>query len=401
MEHMVATMTPNEIKDWVQTKALRAWKDNSCRGTIEAATGVGKTRIAVLAAAEELEKNPGAVVYIAVPTETLRDDDWPAEFDKWGYGHLNTKVKRVCHASMDTVTEERGEIDLLIFDEVHNITLNNSKIFTSNKVFKILGLTATIPPNTGYEIDTMKRLLIDTNCPSVYQVSLEEAIELRLVSDFEVKVLLFDLDDRELCVDGGTKKKSYKTTEKARYDYLTKMLKKAAWMKPEMKFVWTQKRMHFLYTLPTKEVLAREVLGHILTDKGNPKRTLIFCGGIDQTHTLCDDWVYHSKSGDRYLKKFQSLEIPYLGVCQALNEGKNIEALDQILIVQLNSKALDLIQRIGRAIRFRPGHVAQVVILVAKQTADEKWYREAFLNFDKRRIKEFYVKPTISRTKAA
>lgn len=381
--------TPEKIKDWVQWSVYNAWKMAGFKGSFEGATGVGKTRIAVLAADEEFRVNPDAVVYIGVPTETLRDVDWPDEFRKWDCGHLIEKINFVCHASMDKIKEPR-DIDLFIFDEIHNATPINTTIFTRNKVFRVLGLSATLPDMDGYDNDRNKRILIDSLAPSFYKIPLETAVSLKLVSDFEIYLMKFDLDDKDYYVDGGTKAKPHKTTEVKQYRYLTKMLQRATYSKPEAKFTWIQKRMAFLYSLRQKEILAQEVMDNVLENK----RTLIFCGGIEQANKLCKDWVYHSKTDSKHLTLFQEQKIPYLGVVQALNEGKNIEQLDQILVIQINSKELDIIQRIGRTIRFREGHLARVIILVAKGTVDEKWANSALENFDKKRIKEYYVKPT-------
>jgi superfamily II DNA or RNA helicase len=401
IEQLKALEDPIKIKGLIQDRALREWEQALCRGTFEAATGTGKTRVAVLACARELERNPDAVIYIGVPTTTLRDNDWPEEFRKWGYEHLIPKIKFVCHVAMDKIEEPKEEIDLFVFDEIHNVTVINTTVFSKCKVYKVLGLTATLPSLDGYPSDRDKRLIVDSLAPSVFKVSLEEAIELKLVSDFEVYVMKFDLDDKDAYVDSGTKKKAFKTTELKHYKYVTKGLQRAAYKNPAAKFYWIQKRMSFLYSLRQKELLAREIMDQILVEKGEAKRTLLFCGGIEQANKLCGEWVYHSKVSDQYLKEFQQQKIPYLGVVQALNEGKNVEQLDQILVIQLNSKELDIIQRIGRTIRFREGHVARVIVLIAKDTVDEKWYESAFENFDKKRIKEFYVRTTTSASKAA
>lgn len=396
-----ALPTINERKGKVQEMGLGEWHVANGHGTMELATGTGKTRIGVLAVAEEFSKNPDAIVYVCVPTQTLRDTDWPNEFRTWGYSHLLEKVKFICHVSMSDVEEITGEIDLVVFDEIHNVTNANFQLFRKNKVYKVLGLTATLPPEDGYEIDQEKLAMINAIAPSVFKITLDEAVEIGLVADFEVYVMKIDLDDKDLYVDGGTKAKPHKTTEYRRYKYLTQMLSRSAWKNPGAKFVWIQKRMAFLYTLRQKELVARDVMDAILSDKdGKAKRTLILAGSIEQCNRLCGDWVYHSKvlgergeKKDRYLTLFQEQKIPYLGAVQALNEGKNIEMLDQLLIIQLNSKELDIVQRIGRTIRFRPGHTARVVVLVAKGTVDEDWYKKAFENFDRKRIKEYHVKP--------
>jgi len=394
IDNLVATMSPEEIKNWVQQQAYGAWMRADCRGTFEGATGVGKTRVGVMAAWQELKSNPDALVYISVPTETLRDVDWPDEFRKWGHEDLLDKVKILCHTSMEKEKPE-CDVDLFIFDEVHHVTVLNTMFFGRDwKVFKVLGLTATLPDKDANENDRDKRILIDGLCPSVFKVTVEEAIALKLVSDFEVVVLKFDLDDTQHVILSGTKKAPCKRTEKGHYDYLTKNLSKCMYMKSKegLKFVWIQKRMAFLYNLPSKLQLAKQVMQHVLTEKdGTPLRTLIFCGSIEQSRELCGENVYNSKTDSGKLDAFQAKEIDYLGVVDALNEGKNIDDLDQSIIIQLSSKELKLIQRIGRNIRFREGHVGKIIVLVAKGTADEKWYKTAFANFDRSRIKEHYV----------
>lgn len=57
--------------------------------------------------------------------------------------------------------------------------------------------------------------------------------------------------------------------------------------------------------------------------------------------------------------------------------------IDKAIIVQLNSQEKDLVQRIGRLIRYRPGHKAHILILAAKNTQDEVWLASALENIDK------------------
>lgn len=383
---MVETMTPEQRKSAVQGWALKAWKDAGYRGTFEGATGVGKSRPAILAAAEELEINPFARIYICVPTETLRDKEWPDEIIKWHGQGLLASVKLICHKAMNKIRDE--EIDLIIFDECHHITATNATFFTHNKVFKIFGLTATMTGQRN-ETDSDKTAMLSELCPSVFKVSLEEGIALELIANFKVKVLLFDLDNSDMYVTGGTKKRPFKTTEASQYKYLTRMLQKMTWTKNDAaKFTWIQRRVELLTNLKSKTELAKQCMERLIKPDN---RTLVFCGSIRQSMELCGENVYNSTTDNTYLSKFQLKEINYLGCVDALNEGKNIEDLDQSLVVQLNSNSRTIIQRIGRNIRWRPGHEALITVLVAKKTADENWYREAFREFDQSRITEYYV----------
>jgi len=390
IQDLLENHDPSGRKAYVQERAIKAWIEVGCRGTFEGATGVGKSRVGILAIKRQLEKDPQSLVYIVVPTTTLRDDDWPKEFEKWNCDHLVQKVKIVCYKSL-LKEKPKKDVDLLVLDEVHHMTLENSLFFSDTnpwKIIDVLGLTAVLPSRFQAE-DIDKRLRIDRLCPSCFKVTLEQGIQLQLVADFEVKVMKFKLNATEKYISAGTKTNPFMTTELANYTYLTKMMQKMAMAKRDgAKFAWIGKRTRFLSNLRSKTWLAYECIHHMITPD---KRTLVFCGSIEQSEAICGKQVYHSKSGDDQLIRFQNKEINYLGVVNAVNEGKNIEDLDQILVIQLNSNELHIIQRIGRTIRFRPNHKALVVVLVAEGTADEKWYKEAFANFDKSRITEYLV----------
>ena len=80
------------------------------------------------------------------------------------------------------------------------------------------------------------------------------------------------------------------------------------------------------------------------------------------------------------------MTISSLGVVSAVNEGINIPDVDQEIIVQMMSDPLILVQRVGRAVRWREGHTAQIWIVVSWGTQDEEWFKEAIAKFDHSRI---------------
>lgn len=378
----------SERKKYVQDQVFLEWERNHYRGTFEGATGSGKSRVGVMAVQREFRNNLTATVYICVPTETLRDTEWPDEFKKWGATDLIPKVKFVCHVSMEDI-REKGEIDLVILDEGHHLTPKMNALFERHKVYNVLCLTATLPT---LKEDPVRRGMLDKLCPSFFQITLEDGIYLKLVTDFAVSVLLFDLDSTHMIIESGDEKHKSVTTEASHYLFLTKKINKMMRMVryPLAKFKWINKRIELIMNLPTKKQLAKEVMAQIL-DEG--KRTLIFCGSIEQCNELCGENVYHSKSGNTALEKFRNKEISYLGCVKALNEGKNLPDIDQAFVVQISSKLRHIVQRIGRAIRWKPGHIANILILVARNTMDETWYKEAFATFDKKRIKTYVLKP--------
>jgi superfamily II DNA or RNA helicase len=389
IQHIVTTMSVGERKSWLQEMGYNAWIGGNRRGTMEMATGTGKTRIGIKAAADTLKRDPLALVYIVVPTETLRDTDWPEEMKAAGYEGLEEKVQMICWKSLSSEKPER-DVDLVVLDEVHHVTVQNTAFFNrdSYKVWNVLGLTATLPDDE-FPDDRDKLAMIQALCPPVFKIDLGLAIALKIVTDYEMYVLKFDLDDKDTYIETSKGKR----TESQRYKELTKMMQRATFMKNEgMKFVAIQKRTEFLYNLRTKERLARDVIQQVMQKQ---ERTILFCGSIDQSVKLCGKQVYNSKTTTEYLDLFRDEKISYLGVVQALNEGKNLPNIDQILVIQLTSKELNLIQRIGRAIRWRENHIPKIIILIAKGTADEKWYKKATRSMSRSRIKEYYVKPEV------
>jgi superfamily II DNA or RNA helicase len=63
---------------------------------------------------------------------------------------------------------------------------------------------------------------------------------------------------------------------------------------------------------------------------------------------------------------FKSEKVNRLSCVKAINEGHNFPGIDSGVIVQINSKEKDLIQRLGRLLRFRPGHEGHLYIVVIK-----------------------------------
>ena len=139
--------------------------------------------------------------------------------------------------------------------------------------------------------------------------------------------------------------------------------------------------MRAIYNLESKTNIAKMALGQLDQDD----RTLVFCGTVEQAEKI-SEYTYHSKNKKQSkvnLDKFINKEINEISCVKRLNEGENLPDLDKAIIVQLNSQEKDLVQRIGRLIRYRPGHMAHILILVAKDTQDEVWLSSALENIDK------------------
>lgn len=335
---------------------------------------------------------------VVVPTEQLRDVDWPNEVQKW-YGDEGVQmwaacVQAVCYISLHKV--QRGYYDLVILDEGHHLTELSSQFFKTNVVLAVLCLTATFPDPKS---EPVKYQLLSEIAPVVFTYPLEQGVDEGVVSDFEINVILSVLDDKKKIIPAGNKKKPFLQTEAAAYAYQTKRLTAvrievnsglgdAEKNAKALEFMEIA-RYRFMCNLPSKLRIAQAVLDKEHTAD---QRTLLFAGSIEQAGILCGEQVYHSKTTDAQLKRFIAKEINLLGCVKALDEGVNIPDLDQGIITQIDSQPRRLTQRIGRIVRYREGHKARIFILCCQNTVDESWLKTALAAFDASRIKYLTAK---------
>lgn len=365
----------NKVREKVQNEAIQAVVDNN-GGMVAMATGSGKSRVAVELAKIYIKPyDHGALL---VPTEKLRDENWKEEFAKWDCD-LWEDFERLCYASASKIGGTTYQFAIL--DEGHNITELASEFFLNNYVEKTVLLTAT-PPNDPVKIEILRALGINL----VYELTLDQAVRLGFVAPYKITVITVPLDNVTKNIPGGNKANPFMTTEAACYAYWNKRVQacfgdQTPQGKAKMKFAILG-RMQFIYKIPSKTAVIK-----FLLDKVIPKedRTLIFCGNIEQAEEVCPTF-YHSKSSSVAYDAFKNESINRLSCVKAVNEGHNFPGVDSGIIGQLNSKEKDLVQRIGRLIRFRPGHEAHLYIVVSESTQDEKWLETAIENLDQSKV---------------
>lgn len=363
-------------KSQVQNEALNSWIDNNCKGSLAMATGAGKSRCALLAIEYLIKvleiKNPK--ILLAVPTESLRDQNWLDEFKKWKMTKYYKFLDRYCYVSLNKI--ENQTYDLVILDELQNLTENNAKFLSQNTCKRIIGLSAT-PPS-----DEVKKMLINLHCPIVYEYKLDEAVENGVVAPYKINLVEIQLDNTDKYITAGTKVKPFMTTEYNHYQYLCKQILQLKYAGKQKAAMFAQlNRQRFLGNLKSKTNVAKLIKEKYMSND----RCLIFCHSIEQAEQLCE-YSFHSKSKINNLEKLRSKQINQLSCVKALNEGQNIPDLDSAIITQINSVERNLIQQIGRTIRFRPNHEAIIWVLLAVNTQDEVWWKKCSENLDKQKI---------------
>lgn len=412
----------NEIKDKIQNQALRTHQKSNGFSTLAMCTGSGKSRCGVLRAQEIVAEKPNAKILLGCFTTDQRDRVWKDEFKEWGAEHIynNNVIERVCYKSLPTITDE--EWDLCIFDECHHLTESSLLFFETNKIHSILALTAT-PPT-----DKIKKAILNTIAPISFIYPVEQGIKDGVVAPYELHVIYTKLEERVKTVDGGSKAKPFKQTEKSAYEYwdnactsrfeeyktfVSEKLWPLGWsneakyrneekckenavqiekhLKRERalnaKYMMAiSKRSSIIYNSFNKTRILKRLISEFCTDDN---RYLFFGGSIKQCEEVLPGQTYHSETNSDAYQKFLDEKINKLIAVKGLNEGANIKNLDFGVVGQLNSKELDIIQRIGRVIRIRPNHVGKIIILCVEFTRDKEWLKSALKNMKFIPIKEY------------
>jgi len=373
-------MTKNQIQKQIVTDIITSKSDYNL---LLLPTGVGKSKCAIDYIKQRFECFSFIKILIVVPTEQLRDIDWPNELKKWEISSDLT-IELICYASISKIKDQ--EFDLVVFDELHKISELNSSFLENNTIHKALGLTATYPR------DKMKQYLLDVyKFNIVTNMSLDEAVSKGLVAPYEIKIIPVELDRVTKNVQGGNKFKPFMTTEYNQYQYLTRVINEIATqialshhthpgLRTRLKHLRLQ-RARFLGTCESKLKAAMSLyLKHMYV---NHERTLIFCNSIDSARLMCAN-TYHSKTNSDSLNAFREGKIDTLSCVNALNEGVNLNDVDNAIIIQVNTSDLVLIQKIGRTLRLSDdkNKISKIYILCMQDTIDVEWVNDVTKNLN-------------------
>jgi superfamily II DNA or RNA helicase len=383
----------SRIKNKIQQEALQAWIAAGRKGAVYIATGVGKTKIAIDAMDSYIDGIPK--VLVAVPTERLRDIGWKEEFVKWNSPvyDIMKEIETICYASLDGV--EGNSYDLVVLDEAHNITPANASLFSKNKTKDILVLTATEPE------DMVKRDLIrNLGVKTVYTLDLDQAVMMGIASPYNITIITMPLDNSEKYVKSGRKDAYFYQTELQKYLYLTKMTQNTNSKRERIQ------RMQFIHKAKYKSLAAISLLETI----PEHLKTLIFCSNKRQAIQVCQkrffskpsltpknklnpekvaehEYLMSGYSGSVDIAEWVEADRGQMSCVEALNEGVNLGKIDIAFIVQLNSKRLHFIQRVGRILRYYRNHTGEIIIMTYENTVDLEWANKAIRGLNLRKIR--------------
>jgi len=370
----------HEVKDAEQRAALNAWAGKGFRGSIIAGTGFGKSRCGVVAVNYTLEKNPKGRALVLVPTTQLQDQ-FADEFRKWGYDACLDRVDIICYQSAHKFKGEH--YDIVVCDEVHlGLSKIYRKFFVNNTYDKLLCMTATPPEEDEY------RILLFKLAPTIYKITLDECVELGLVSPYEIYCIPLTLTGEERTLYDRINRKFVKHKLALGDDaFNTARIVLSTNSSPSLKadaagfYKAIRERKSIVDCAANKVEKFREIV------YDNLDKRIITFGGVNKfTDELAASVsplaeVYHSKrpmkERKRALQRFKDGEINILCSTKALNQGFDIPNANLGIICGLTSKALSMVQRVGRLIRYEEGKTGKIYVLYMEDSQEEKWLKNS------------------------
>lgn len=385
-------MIDNELRNVLEKRIINSDKKAI---VIEAATGVGKTLLAL----RKMKSLSPSSILIVVPKNVLKQS-WKDEFTKWGYKDLLPKVTFTTYISFPKYS---GTWDLVIFDEVHHLTPRCREAMDFFKIGFALFLSATIKGELHDFLYFRYRDNIE-----FFNVSTQEAIEENILPEPQIWLIPLYLDNTKANVIYQKKKSkhkekplvipyskrwNYRNYKKplafacTQWEYYQEISGLIEWYKnkiynPALRQVWLHKcgeRLQWLSSI--KLPYTRKIIHHLKA------RYIVFCNTIKESQALNIPAV-NTKVGMDNLTKFNNKQINSLAAVNMLNEGINLVDCQIGIFNAINASETYQIQKVGRELR----HKSPILIIpYFKKTREEEIVNKWMKTFNSSIIKIKYL----------
>lgn len=362
-----------------QKLGIKKWITANCCATACYATGVGKTRLAIMAIFLLLKQNPDAYIIVSVPTQYLKDQ-WIAELEKYSL------VNNCDVIVVNTIIKHKYDCDLLILDEAHRFSSACfAGVFSAVTYKMVLCLTATLERLDGKEI------IIKQRAPVCDTITLEEATQNGWISPVKNYLVLLNVDLKEYkeldrkfnsyfaffgfdfsCAMSALQDWQYrnKFAKQIGSDPKTVLQMSAQWMKA------LHARKAFIENHPKKIEICRQIVDARQNTKG-----VMFCPTIKFANQINRGMVLHSKQkaseNKKIIANFNNATVGWLATSHMIDEGADIQGLTVGIQMGVDSSKIRATQRQGRVCRFSPNKTAEMFTIVINNTQEVKWFNNS------------------------
>ena len=362
-----------EPRNW-QSAHFMPWWD-ARRGIVQAGTGAGKTKFAIMAILKQLDENPDARIVIAVPTMELQKQ-WKRELKAFGIkptlvgGGHGKDFGQITIGIYNTLWEKKIVADLLIGDEAHHLSSNtemNVSIWKDNlhTIDRILFLTAT--PG---------RYLME-DMPVIAVVSQEELQEEGSLAYYTVTNLRVEMSDTDRNMydqmtaqitmnaeDYGENHLFTKISKGHRYRWVTNHEGKMDGTALLVKNLVAQGKKIILFTT---KIDTMYVIKEAMNNHGVP---------ISIVHSSNSEYKMPAKVRSQNFTDFAEGTTNVLVGAFAISEGVDVPEADVAIIMGGTSQEREFIQRSGRVLRVTPDkNTAEIFQVYMEDTMEAGWVK--------------------------
>ena len=372
-----------------QIEGIDKWIAAKCRGTLQWATGTGKTRAGLLAITRFFNKNPDKKVVVIVPTEVLQRQWIKLLADAGFIFNLDVLI-------INTAIKKPFEATLLVLDEAHRFGAPSfQQIFQMCNAPMVLGLTATFE-----RLDGMHEA-IAKYCPIVDVITVKEATLNGWLSEYKEYKVMIEVDDIDTYYDLNQQflnhfaffNFNFELAMSAVTDYNirnryaeqlvgtndSQLLANTRKEVAAHAFSWQRAlkgRKDFVMNHPKKIEIAELILSY------RPEaKAITFNSSIAQAEKFKSGFVVHSgntkKKNRISLEEFSNVDVGIVHSSKMLTEGLDVKGLNLAIILHNTSSPTERIQKIGRVIRKEGNKQAEVFSLVIKGTMEQQWFSKS------------------------
>lgn len=379
----------NEIlkKIKIQKAANEAHVASGAKSTVALSVGLGKSVLAIDRFTETWQ-NKKNFKGLFTGAREIYSVNFKNELKKFEKDFLEKNLTFICNRSLKNHLDIK--YDIIVIDEVHkepDMTTSFLKEYLEKYPnTEVLGLTGTPLSPNGYAGEEQYKYI-----PISYRKKLDDAISEDMLNDYNLNVIFHKMNSEDKNVESGRGKAKFKQTELAKYIYLEKSYNKMLSRTKGRfnKFPWEIMNLKLFFKgMKTKSQLTKRLIENVL----DYKKLLIYAGTIEQCENLPYP-VYHSKltktKKEKTYEDYIKGKFTVMSNVGMLKESVTIPDLDTALITSVDASANDLNQKVGRICRLNPEDHANMYLLCAKGTIEEKWLEKSIKLLDFTKITYF------------
>ncbi|MEM4606390.1 MAG: DEAD/DEAH box helicase [Thermofilaceae archaeon] len=335
-----------------QEEALNAWRRAGRRGTIVMPTGAGKTFVALAAIAELKVPTLVCVTTVELAKQWVRRVyeclGLRAGILAGGEKRIEPLTVATYHSAVKALPEIYGRFGFIVFDEGHHVPARTFKeIALRAKARYVIVLSAT--PERS---DKNEALIYKMCGEPVYSTSYYELVVRGLLAPLKVEVIPVQLDAEETA--------RYMEASGADTDYrrVTELIRIASCAKAKLEALKTIVRSEKGKILVFCQYVEQALKAYEAVREVEP-RTALITGSTPKGERL------------RSFESFKNGSLRVLVATSVLDEGIDVPDADVAIILSGTGQVRQMVQRVGRVLRWTPGKVAKVYEIISSGTIEE------------------------------